>query len=254
MAILTLNQIADAIMNNVTDGLHGSPYTPIPKDQIKAEVIQLRNVLLEKYYLADGNLCSKGVGYQYFQQQINCLEVKSGSLEDCCESVGNQENPVPGDFAVTTLSNGLVVEVPDVMILKDVPSIDFFGPSNRTSFSWRIYTGEEYKTKAYLPGSANRPHGVLYPSKFGKSLIHLINVPASIVIGTKMSVTGIFLNPYAKYEYSCCSYSGDIYDTQFAASETTIEAIVETLSKRYIEYYRQLNVPIQPNDQTDKTT
>ena len=240
MAIWTLEKIADAVMNNITDGLQGSPNTPIPKEQLRAEVILTRNAIIEANFMAQGRACKKSPDYAFLEQQINCIDVyDDGDTADCCDQ--------PEGITLPAAS------IPQVLIVNRKPMISFIGIPERSDFTWKVYYGEGHKTKKYAPATSKRPYIVLYPPKNGYQTIYVHNAPAGL---TKLSVTGIFTDPYAKFEYSCCSIGeGDPHDVaELAASETIVEQIVDKLSQKYIGYYRQMNAPIQPNDQTDKTT
>jgi len=246
MAIWTLELIADAVMNHVTDGLQGSPNTPISKEQLRAEVILTRNVIVEMDKMANGASCRESPGFAFLEQQINCISAAAADPSDCCGGV-----PVPSVMMAT---------IPQVLNMQGTPSISFVGIPARTEFSWAVYYGEGHKSKKWLPGSSTRPYAVLYPPIMGEQKLFVFNAPTDWVALAglaKLSVTAIFVNPYAKYDYSCCALSGvglpeDV--APLAASETIVNQIIDQLTQKYINYYRNNNIPITPNDQTDKNT
>ena len=242
MALWTLTQIADAVYNNVTTALHGSPNSPIPKEQLRAECILLRNTMHEQMVMEKGAECAKAPGYSFYQQQINCLEVKSGDPSDCCEGGDGETMPM--------------VRIPEILITGSTPHISYIGTVKRSplNFPWRVYYGESFRINQFLPGSGKLPYGILYPARNGYHNLYIYNAPPGL---TTLSITGVFMNPYSVYEYSCCGLSGEgeAEDVAtFAAPEFVVNAIIEQMSQRYIGYYRQMNVPIQQNDQTDKST
>lgn len=237
MATWTLEQIVDGIMNNVINGLHGSPNTSIPKEQLRAEVTLTRNALIEKNFIENG-VCKKSPGYAYAEQQINCIDVTDGDLADCCTSPNS--------------SNIKVAEIPQVLNSSGVSAISYLGESGRNLFGWRVFYGEGSKTRPFAAGVHGRPYGELYSPKNGKQQVFIHNAPKDL---TQISMTAIWLDPFAKYEYACCTVSGDLHAVvEYPASEYMIQEIMDILTQKYLQYYRQLNAPIQVNDQTDKIT
>lgn len=237
MEVWTLGHITDAILNNISDGLHGNVNTPVPKEQLRAEVLQLRNSFVEEMFKKEKSSCTRMPERLELDQHVGCLVVTNGHTSDCCEVTEGDEQPM--------------VRIPQILSIGDIPLISWLGPANKKGFGWKVYYGEGHKAKSYLP-SALRPYGVLYPPKLGYQALYLYNLPANT---TKVSSSAIHTNPYAIYEFGCCSIpgSGEVEDTvALAAPDSMIVEIISKLSQQYLTYYRQMNVPILPNDQTDK--
>lgn len=240
MEIWTLGHITDAIINNVSDGLDGDIHSPIPREQIKSEVVLLRNTLITDFLEQKKGVCSRVPELALIEQHIGCLAVTDGKASSCCDPIEGEE--------VTK-----VVMVPQVLSVGETPLISWLGPASKKGFAWKAYYGEGAKPKQFLP-SASRPHGVLYPPVNGMHKLFLYNVPAEV---TKVSVTAVYTNPYAMYDYSCCSLPGDDEAENLAAlaaPDSYIAKIIDTLSQKYLTFYRQYNAPITQNDQTDKLT
>lgn len=239
MEVWTLGHIADAIMNNVTDGLHGNVNSPIPQEQIRSEILLMRNSMIVEQLKKEKSVCSRLPEFSDMDQGIGCLEVVPGHTSDCCEPQEGDDMPM--------------VRIPQVLSVGDTPLISWLGPSDRRGFGWKIYYGQGHQNKQFLP-SAQRPYGVLYPPKGGFQALYLYNLPYGT---TRVSTTAVHANPYDVYEYACCSLpSGGIPEdtVQLPAPHAMIQQIIAALSQQYITYYRQMNIPILPNDQTDKTT
>lgn len=239
MEVWTLGHIKDAILNNVSDGLQGDVNAPIPEEQIRSEIILLRNALTVAGFTAEKGVSARMPERSDLDQHIGCLEVKEGHSSACCEVTEDDDQPV--------------VMVPQILSVGDTPLISWLGPANKRGFSWKVYYGEGHKAKQYLP-SGKRPYGVLYPPKDGYQALYLYNLPVGT---TKISTSAVYTDPYAIYEFSCCSVSGfgEVEDVvALAAPDSMIAEIVNKLSQAYINYYRQMNIPIMPNDQTDKNT
>ncbi len=234
--------IADAIMNNVLDGLHGSPNTPIPKEQLRQEIKLLRNTLVTAGFSPDGSPCAKGFQMTPASQSVGCLDILEGDPSDCCEGSG---------FEIDE-EGSLVkyVRIPEMLRIGSMPLYSFFGDSRRTRYSWKIYFGESHRARVLLP-SAARPYAVLGSAEQGYHKAYLYNIPEYL---KSIALTAVFRDPYAIYEYKCCQVANGIVEdiVALAAPDQLILQIIETITQRYLTYYRQMNAPIQASDMADK--
>jgi hypothetical protein len=61
-----------------------------------------------------------------------------------------------------------------------------------------------------------------------------------------ISIIGVFKDPRQLIQYNCCNQS-EVYDLGGISNE-----IKKRLTEKKIRYYRQLAVPLHPNDQTPR--
>ena len=284
----TLNEIASSIDSNIRGGLHGSYNTALSIQQLEREVIAERGRLLFESF-QQGKFDVTG-----YMQSANGIKVDMQSLSKCTKviesrplttrdtleatpylvdkgpiqykgltyvpgsvfipSKGSTFAPIPSDgkgclyklHQDATKTKHFIL--PKINPLIGDMAIDYLGSSLRNENSWKSYFDSRFSLHKYKAAISEKPYVWIdtTPRQDGFYDCFIFNFPDSIQF---VSITAIFENPYDLEAYSY----GDAIE-EFPAPEWVVEEIIQRVTKKFIYYYRQLNVPLQPNTGTDHTT
>ena len=227
---ITLNEIASVIDSNVRTGLKGVSNYAFPIDMLEREVIIERNRLI-------GNgMRKQGFEKAPFLQDIHCLKLDKEKLSRCPSTVSATDDPI-FHFDLPRM---------DTTMLDDV--IEYIGPTSRANLGWKVYFDETYKLHKYKPATCDRPYIYISPTSNGEGMMDafVFNFSGNL---TYLSFTGIIENPLDVELYAC---HGPL--EAFPAPESVVEEIIRRVTAKYLQHYRQLDAPIQPNTQTDQAS
>lgn len=226
---MTLEQLTSAIYNNVMTGLRGTTInTPFTLDQVEDEIIQERMSII-KQYAAKNLLPLKDLMYA-----IRCIEVDCEALDRC-----------PCNTSHLNGTTAKHIEIPQTYNDLGEQSIDYVG-STDGMIEYTIYTDDAYKYHKYKRRGADNPYVWIdtTPNETGYYDAFIFNAPPMLAT---LLVRMIPKDIRQLRKYSCC-LSENAINISFIDGE--IEA---SLTKKFLQYYRQMAVPITPNDQTVKT-
>lgn len=220
-----IKKIASAIYNDIVSGLRGYHSNPsMSLEQLEDEVVEERLSVIKEYQL-------KGVlPINDLLTAINCIQVDCKDLDRCTCSGEITGKPVAH------------FEIPQIIFDFGKSSIQYIGSTDRQNpfiyytdaYQWKYY----YK---YRKRGKNRPYVYIDTAINSNGMLdcYIFNAP---LIST-ISIVAIFKDPRQVEEYSCCP---DITNNlNFLRAQ-----VKERLTKKKIYYYRQLQAPILPNDQT----
>lgn len=221
---MLIKKLADAIYNDVVSGLQGYHHNPsISMEQLEDDVVDERlQILMEQ--------TNKGIlPRKDLLIALNCIPVDCKDLERCrCrESMGTTPT---AHFEVPQIYNNY---------------IDYVGSIDRqlpfkfytSSYQWNFY-------KKYRKRGKDKPFVYIdtTPNENGMYDAYIFNAPMI----KQISVVAIFKDPRQLEEYACCS---DLDDDNFSSINNEIK---RRLTEKKLRYYRQLAMPVQPNDQAYK--
>ncbi len=224
---MTLNEMASAIRSNIGSGLREVANFAYPIDQIKDEVGNVRNqILLEDPQKAVLNL-------EFFAQRIDNIP-----LDLVRFPYGGYSN-----------TPGLVphFKIPRLAMTKDDSAIIYLGPPDQ-SFNIKIYHDYSFQNHKYSRVIGRRPFGYidLAHDVDGTMDGYLFNLgPTGMQF---VSTRAVFADPVGILE------ADGLFgvDEEFPAPAAVQEMIIDRISAKYIQYYKQLNHPYQSNTQTDQ--
>lgn len=220
----SVNKLASAIYTTVVAGLQGFEATQnLPIKLIEDEVVDVRLNLLQKYALA-GKLPLKDLYYS-----LNCLTLDDcASLDKCCEHD-------PDDELVAHF------EIPQIVTFAGDDSIGWAGSSDK-QIKFKVYTSPSFRFHKYRMRGKNKPFIYIdtTPNKHNMYDGYVFNAPML----EQISIHAIFKDPRQLELFSCC---GDTIEKENLTGITT--EIKDTLVKKYVTYYRQLQQPPVQNDQ-----
>ena len=223
MEDISLNKIADMIINSVYSGLKAVNSYSLSKDQVKDEVILLRNRLGAEY-IAQGLL-----DMSTMTQTINCLELTPKDIKDCCDEKPTSEDKV------------FHADIPRLMMTKGACPITFVGTADKKVW-FKVTTSPDfiYRLK-YDKFTRKKPLVWI-----NNNDLWLFNAPKTLKATREISIIGAFENPNSVNSYKCCKFDDD---SPFPSPPMLIDRIVGKLVEDYIRYYR-FSVPM-PNTGAD---
>jgi hypothetical protein len=224
---MTLNEMASAIRNNIGSGLKEVANYAYPLDQIKDECGNVRNqIILEDPQKTILNL-------EYFAQRIDNIPI----------------DLVRFPFDGYSNSPGLVphIKIPRLAMTKDDSAIIFLGPPDQSMF-FKIYYDFTHHNHKYSRIVGRRPYAYvdLAHDVSGFLDAYLFNLGPS---GLRfMSLRAVLADPVGVLE------ADGLFgvDEEFPAPSAVQQMIIDRVTAKYIQYYKQLNNPYQPNNQTDQ--
>lgn len=224
--MFNVTRLASAVQNQVLSGLSGYNSTlTIPIAQLEDEVVQEYLLLVKKYSLK--NMIPK----KDLFVELNCIEVGCKSLSNCCKDIPELRDAVSH------------FEIPPIVNDFGDSAIEYIGSINK-QIKFKVYTGFNFQHHKYKLRGANQPYVFVNPSINQNGLLdcYLFNAPYL----ERVTVVAIFKDPrqVAEYmsEHGCCDWTDN--DTQ-----TWLDAeIVQSLTAKYLKYFRQLQAPNTSND------
>ena len=230
---MTHNQIASTIRNRVADGLSGNiSNQAFSIQQLMDEVDTTRAKLvntMSKSGLVDPN---------YLMQPIDTLPIEMLPTIDACTAYAGPCSEIPG------------VIVPKLMPLFGGKGIQYLGRTNMQEAIAVYYDYEDIRNHRVRIRTKNRPFGLVDVSTGADNMhrIYLFN------LGKYSSLE--YLKMRAVFEHpGRVSFLDPTSDTkEYPAPGHIQDAIMDALTEKYVRYFRQLNVPITTNTQSDPIT
>ena len=223
---MTLNEIASSIRNNVGNGLKEVANYAYPLDQIRDEVGSVRNQIL----LEDSK--TTVLNPEFFAQRIDNIPIDLVRFP--VGGYSNSPNLVPH------------VKIPRIITTKDDSAIIFMGAPDQSLF-FKIYYDFMFHNHIFSRVIGRRPYAYVDPAHDPDGFMdaYLFNLGPN---GLRfLSVRAIFDDPVKILD------SDGLFgaDEEFPAPSAVQEMIVDKITQKYIQYYKNLNHPYQPNTQTD---
>jgi hypothetical protein len=222
---MTLKQLASAIRNHVVDGLDGISATSFSTEQLEDEVLLAASSSIAK-------LTMQGlIDIGKLTQRIDGIPIVPKDLSTNCQVESEQCAPH--------------FEIPNVNRAAENP-IMFLG-SFDSRLVLKVYYDRDYRYHKYRLATSNRPFAWVSTSANTNGLYDVFLFNMSKYNNIKFLSMDILLdNPY--------DLLGTDYFEQFASSEFYAplyiqEEIIDRLTQKYVNYYRQLHMQQAPNTQ-----
>lgn len=224
-----IEKLASQIRNDVVSGLRGyHSNLSMNIKQLEDEVVACRLQILKEYSL-------KGIfPIKDLLIAINCVDVDCHSLERCNCGKINEDDTLVAHF-----------EIPQIVSDYGKQSIEYIGSTDRQNKFTVITSLSELKTQKYRKRGKNKPYVWIdyAPNSNGMLDCFLFNAPFL----EQVSIVGIFKDPRQLNRYRCCNLeelNGPDVNNSYID-----QLIKERLTKEKINYYRQLQPQLLPNDQ-----
>jgi hypothetical protein len=222
---MTLSQMASAIRNHVVDGLNGIAVTSFSTDQLRDEILQTTSFVLVEF-AAQGL-----VDVSKLTQQIDGIRVECKDLSSNCNVSSEVEAP---HFTLPNLNR----------MISD--PIAYIGASDGT-ISFKVYFDRDYRFHKYRLATSRKPFAWVSstPNTYGLYDVFLFNLGKYNGIQF-ISIDALFDNPY---DILKTEYYAQFSAAEFYAPQAVQAKVIDVLTQKYVNYYRQLNTPMKPNTQ-----
>lgn len=222
---MTLQEMASAIRNHVLDGLDGISNTAFSVQQLQDEILMSAPGIMLK--MANEGVLDMAKLYQRIDGiRLECVEISSNcqvETEECAPH-----------FTIPNINRSAM------------EPIAFLG-SIDSSISFKVYYDREYRFHKYRLATAKAPFAWVSTSANSEGTydVFLFNMGRYNNL-TYVSIDALFDNPYdlLKTPYYDQFSSAEFYAPLFVQNQ-----IVESLTAKYVEYYRKLHMAPRPNTQ-----
>lgn len=222
-----INRLASAIYNDIVGGLRGYHTNhSISIEQLEDDIVQARASVIKEFAL-------KGIlPVKDLVEAINCIPVDCKDLDRCtCNSdyVGKPQ---------------LHFTIPQVMVdAFGIETIDYLGSTDRQQpfIVYTSMTNTQIYSK-YRRRGKKKPFVYLDTTPNDQGWIdgYIFNAPYL----KEISIVAIFKDPRELESFKCCA--SDDSSKRFSFIDQEVRKRVTT---QYIQYYRQMAMPIIPNKQ-----
>ena len=229
-----IRKLADAIRNDVVSGLRGLHQNmSMSMEQLEDEIVNERLAIIKEYTL-------KGISLgQDLYLSINCIPVDCKQMDNC---------PCNKEVCGTPIAH---FEIPQ--ILSDMGlnrAIKYIGSTDRQN-SFLVYSSAldiSPNYQKYRKRGKNKPWVYIdcSPNSNGMYDCYLFGT----LYVEQVSITAVFKDPRQLEGYSCPCEGGEDGEGLSTDNMSFINSIIqEKLTKKKIQYYRQLATPIKANNQ-----
>lgn len=220
-----IDKLVSAIRNDIVSGLGGyHANSSMSDEQLADDIIDERLQIIKEYSLK-GILPARDL-----YLSINCIPVDCKDIERC----GCRE-----DEDLTPTAH---FEIPQLLTDYGVQSIDYIGSNDRQLPFVYYISSAAFRNHKYKKRGKNKPYVWIdiTPNERGMCDCFVFNAP----LLSQVSITAIFKDIRQLENYECC-ISEQSNNITFINNE-----IKRRLTEKKIRYYRQLQAPIVPNNQT----
>jgi len=224
---LSLNSIADIIINSVYSGGKGIANISLSKDQVKDEINLARNRFILQLH-GQYQLDQEGLF-----QDITCLKAVKKDIRKVC----------PIDLKAEEEHKVLCVTIPKLLHIPRLNPIKYLGNSNR-QVEWKYFWGNDFIYRDTDKYAKNSPVAWVNGND-----IWLFKPPQ--FIKKQITIQAIFENPRDLSAFNCCEASDN---DPYPVPPTIVDMITGKLINDYLRYYRLQNPqPNTGNEFTDAT-
>lgn len=226
-----IDKLASQIKNDILSGLKGYHQNlTLNIEQLKDECVNTRLLVIKEQYL-------QGVlPINDLLIAINCIDVDCESLERChCKESG--ENTLVAHF-----------QIPQLIQDFGKQAISYIGSTDRMNPFQVVTSLTELETRKYKKRGKNKPFVWIdfAPNNEGMLDCFIFNAP----LLKQISIVGIFKDPRQIEQYECCQQDNSSLTGRDDNVSYLTQLIKDRLTSEKIKYYRQLAMPLKPNDQT----
>lgn len=222
---MTLKQIATSVRNNVVDGLKGVDVTSFSIEQLEDEILLATPALLVQF--ASNGLINMAA----INQRIDGVEIECKDLSSNCAV--DSETCAP-HFEIPTLN------------LSAATPITYLGTMDG-AFTFKVYTDRDYRFHKYRLATAKSPYAWVSTTSNADGFfdVYLFNMGKYENLKF-ISITALFDNPY---DLLSTDYYAQFSSSEYYAPYIIQSALIDSMTQKYIKYYRQLQQAPRPNTQ-----
>lgn len=224
---MTIEQLSSAIENNVMSGLRGAEVNvSFSMDQIQDAIIQERMQIIKEYSMKNM------IPVRDLMISIPCVEVDCKDIDRCCST----------QYPLEKLKH---IEIPQVYNDLGGDAIEYIGSVDRM-YPYAVYTTDAFRQHKYRRRGADKTFVWVdtTPNINNMNDAFIFNAPPML---GEVLVVMIPKDTRQLEAYGCCPIT-EVSNISFIDTE-----IEKRVTEKYIRWYRQMAIPITPNDQTIKT-
>lgn len=222
---MTLSQMASAIRNHVVDGLDGIASTSFSVDQLKDEILQVTAFVIVEF-TAQGVIDASRLA-----QRIDGIRVECKDLSANCH--------------VASEVDALHFVIPNLNRMVADPII-YLGAADGT-IDFRVYFDRDYRFHKYRLATSKKPFAWVSSTPNTEDLYDVFLFNIGKYNGFQfISMDAIFDNPY---DIQKTEYYEQFSSAEFYAPMAVQSKVIDILTQKYVNYYRQLHSPMKPNTQ-----
>ena len=222
---MTLDQMASAIRNHVVDGLNGTATVSFSIEQLKDEVLLTTSAVILK-------LSAQGlVDINRLTQRIDGIEVRAKDLSANCNVESEIEAP---HFEIPNINRGAAIPIPYLGTIDGVLSFKVYLDKDYRLHKHRLATGRFPFAWVSTTANENGMYDVFLFNTGRYNQLRFITIEA------------LFDSPYDLYK---TPYFSQIDTSEFYAPAYVQKEVIDTITKEYITYHRQLHINQAPNTQ-----
>lgn len=224
---MTLRQLASAIRNHVVDGIKGVTNEAFSMEQLMLEVL-IESKSLIALRIREGVIDARSIN-----QRIDGIEI------NCQDTSGNCE--------IESQITAPHITIPKLLVSVSIQdSIEYLGPMDNSK-NFKVYTDIDYQYNKYKLTGKSRPYAWINTSgvKEGMYDVYFFNMGKYDNLKF-VSIVALFENPETLLN---TEYSDQFTDAEFYAPSMIQKEVIDSITQKYVNYYRQLNRQIEPNTQ-----
>jgi hypothetical protein len=224
---MTLKGMASAIRNHVVDGLKGVTNEAFSTEQLLHEILIETNALIQQGVLQGT------IDPTTLHQRVDGIETECADLSRNC--------------SVPSLSSHPRILVPKLYILRDAEdSISFLGSVDNL-LQIKLYFDADYRYHQYNIVTKDKPYAYVNVAATNNGMSEIFFFNLDNYENLKyVSLTALFEDPYKWLE---TEYKDQFISSEFYAPKALQSQVIAVLTQKYVNYYRQMNTPLQPNTQ-----
>lgn len=223
---MTLKQMASAIRNNVVSGLNGMSSTIFSLEQLEDEIVLTASAVVVK-------LINEGIlDAERLYQRIDGIKLECTDVSLNCD--------VPTDTCAPHFT------IPNINRAVAEPIL-YLG-SLDGDISFKIYYGREYRFHKYRLSTNKRPFAWISTQANSNGLYDVFLFNLGKYNNLKYVSIDVLLDD--PYEILKTDYYDQFASSEFYAPKFVQADIINTLSQKYISFYRQLYQKQPPNTQS----
>jgi hypothetical protein len=222
---MTLDEMASTIRNHVVDGLNGAASVPFSIEQLKDEILLTTSTVILK-------LSAQGlVDINRLTQRIDGIKITAKDLSANCQVESAIEAP---HFVIPNINRGAASPIQYIGTVDGV-------------LSFKVYLDKDYRFHKHRLATARFPFAWVSTTANSDGMydVFLFNMGKYNQLRF-VTIEALFDNPYDLYK---TAYFDQMDTAEFYAPAYVQKEVIDTITKEYINYHRQLHVNQAPNTQ-----
>jgi len=235
---MTLNEITSTIRNRVADALSGNiSNQAFSLEQLEEEVDLERSSIVYKYSTSNIKLNPNFLYQTVDRLKVNCINLSDGGGGLPCGII------IPNSSVPAT-------KIPPISATVLNDAVEYFGLMNKQEKFIVYFDTDSMLNHKYRVKTSKKPFIWIDTTidSNGDMTAYLLNTDQYFNLKF-MSIRAIFEHP-SRVNRDEAGYG----DREYPAPGHIQNSIIDSLTEKYVRYFRQMNIPPLPNTQSDPVT